>query len=139
VDFDTRRFLAIMLLELQVRVLWSLYSRFPTHGYEEVWTEGKVTPSLAAPSDLIMPVTLVVLGMLGAVTVLFVRGKARAVLPGLWPGAMAAYCAMWLATPALRQDSNMWPIDLVVMEIGVSIPLVIGGLLGKVLLRNEPK
>jgi prolipoprotein diacylglyceryltransferase len=96
--------------------------------------------SLAAPSDLIMPVTLVVLGITGAVTVLFVRGRARAILRGLWLGAMAGYCTMWLATPALRQDSNMWPIDLVVGGIVMSVPLLIGGLVGKVLLfRDEPK
>jgi len=133
-------FLTIMLLELQVRVLWSLYSRFPMNGYQEVWREGKVTPSLAAPSSLIMPVSLVVLGIVGAVAVLFVRGRARATLTGLWLGAMAGYCTVWLSTPALRQDSNMWPIDLVLIGIGLFIPLVIGGLLGKVLLfRNEPK
>ena len=71
-------FLAIMFLELQVRLLWgSVYSRFPTRGYEELLKSGEATPSLAAPSSLIIPVVAVVLALVAAATARAVKGRLR--------------------------------------------------------------
>lgn len=46
----------------------------------------------------------------------------------LWTGVMLAVLGIWVATPRLREDSNMWPIDLVVIAYQTGAPLVVGTL-----------
>ena len=40
-------------------------------------------------------------------------------------------CALiWVATPKLRNDSNMWPIDFVFLAVMTGVPMLVGRVLG---------
>ena len=39
-----------------------------------------------------------------------------------------ALLPVWVGTTRLREDSNMWPIDLVFLVFATGLPLLLGGL-----------
>ncbi len=43
---------------------------------------------------------------------------------------MVSLVAIWVATPQFRNDSNMWPIDLVFLAFVTGVPVFAGSLLG---------
>lgn len=53
----------------------------------------------------------------------------------MWAGVMCAVVAIWLATPTMRNDSNLWPVDLVVNGAMTGAPMLIGRTVGLVYWR----
>ncbi len=44
----------------------------------------------------------------------------------MWVGVMLSVMLIWGGTARLRQDSNMWPIDLVYLSFMTAPPLFLG-------------
>ncbi len=53
----------------------------------------------------------------------------------VWAGVMCAVVAIWLATPTMRNDSNLWPVDFVVNGAMTGAPMLIGRTVGLVYWR----
>jgi len=69
------------------------------------------------------------------VLTLIPSGKSPWIGIAMWAGVMLAIVLIWVGTPQLRNDSNMWPIDLVFLAVMVGIPMLIGRTLGLVYWR----
>ena len=120
--------LAFLALQWQLSHAWtSYYSRFPWRGYEQAMREGHVAPVLTtSPRSLL--IGRVVLLLFPLVALWFGAGRPITSTMALWGGVMVSVVAIWAATPQLRQDSNMWPIDLVFLAFCTGIPLLVGAL-----------
>jgi hypothetical protein len=106
----------------------SYYSRFPWQGYQQAMGEGHV-PAFLTTSPRSLLVGSLVLFLLPLLTLLFAGGQPIRFTLALWVGVMAALVAAWVGTPQLRQDSNTWPIDLVLVSFITALPLLAGALL----------
>jgi len=124
--FSLAGFLAILALQLQCMLLWGVfYSRFPWEGYSNAMQMGAIPASLTTSqaSCALMIVALVLLPLLSF------RSPNQRLFPvwsGLWLGVMTGLIAIWISTPQLRNDSNLWPIDLVMLAIATAIPVLVG-------------
>lgn len=101
------------------------YSQFPWQGYQQAMQQGRV-PAFLTNSPRSLLVGCVVLFWLPFVGWRFDRLFLSSL--ALWVGVMAALVAVWVATPQLRQDSNLWPIDLVLLSFSTGLPLMAGTL-----------
>ena len=86
-------------------------------------------PALAEPS-LMQPCLVggMVIFSLPILTFWFAGGRLISSTLALWAGVMVSLVTIWVATPQLRQDSNMWPIDLVLLAFSSGIRLLVGAL-----------
>ena len=87
--------------------------------------EGHV-PAFFTTSPRSLLVGSLVLFLLPLLTLLFGGGQPIKFTLALWAGVMAALVSVWVATPQLRQDSNIWPIDLVLLAFRTGLPLIAG-------------
>jgi hypothetical protein len=118
--------IAFLLLHLQFALRWdSYYSRFPLNGYQAAMDAYRVPPFFAS-SERSLLIARVALAILPLLALPFASVTPWKAVRAMWGGVMAAVVLIWLATPALRQDSNMWPIDLVFLAVMTGIPLVLG-------------
>jgi hypothetical protein len=119
-------FLVLLGLQLQFVLLWNgYYSRFPWPGYSTAMKAGLVPPFLTtSPKSYFM--TRITLLFPPLVALLFPKESLVRAWFSLWAGAMAATVAIWVATPRLRNDSNLWPIDLVYLGYVTGLPLFLG-------------
>ena len=62
-------------------------------------------------------------------------GKRAGVGAALWVGVISAVVLVWVATARLRQDSNMWPIDFVILAFMTGVPMLVGRTVGLVYWR----
>ncbi len=44
----------------------------------------------------------------------------------MWAGVMLAVGLIWVGTKQLREDSNLWPIDFVILSIATALPVILG-------------
>jgi hypothetical protein len=117
---------AFLLLHLQFALWWdSYYARFPVYGYQAAMAAHRVPPFFAS-SERSLLIARVVLAILPLLALPFASVTPWKAVRAMWGGVMMAVVLIWLATPALRQDSNMWPIDLVFLAVMTGIPLVLG-------------
>jgi hypothetical protein len=117
---------AILALQAQFFLLWHpFYSRFPWRGYENATAEGNIPPSISG-SRMTLYVAMIALLLLPLIVLWFTNARRQAAAILIWAGVMVGVVLVWIATPRLRQDSNMWPIDLVILAIETGIPLAIG-------------
>ncbi len=115
---------AVLVLQWHFSHAWSsYYSRFPWPGYQAAMQGGHV-PAFLTSSPRSVLIGCVVLFMLPFVALRF--GRLPLSTLALWAGVMVALVAVWVATPQLRQDSNLWPIDLVVLSFITGLPLIAG-------------
>ncbi len=123
--------LALLLLQWHFSYSWATYySRFPWQGYQHAMQDGRV-PAFLTGSPRSLLIGDIVIFSVSLLTLWFGRGISSAL--ALWCGIMTALAAVWMGTPALRQDSNMWPIDLVFLAFCTGIPLWLGALLVMIL------
>ena len=124
---------AFLLLQLHVAAAWtSYYSHFPLAGYQHAMEEGRIPPFFTTSvRSLQIGCGLLVFLPLGSLW--FRNGSRRAASMGLWAGVLLAVISVWLSSAPLRQDSNMWPIDLVVLSLVTGAPLFVGTALQAVL------
>lgn len=106
--------ITMLLLQLHFTLFWNSY-----------YAEGAYPPFFTG-STRSLEITLIVLFILPFVALWFVRGKALISTLALWLGVMFSAMIIWLASEQLRRDSNMWPIDLVLLSIMTGIPLFLG-------------
>lgn len=129
--FGSRTFLvggavAFLLLHLQFALCWdSYYARFPIYGYQAAMAAHRVPPFFAS-SERSLLIARVVLAVLPLLALPFASVTPWKAVRAIWGGVMVAVVLIWAATPALRQDSNMWPIDLVFLAVMTGVPLVLG-------------
>ena len=117
---------AALALQWHFSHAWtSYYSHFPWQGYQQAMQEGHV-PAFLTTSPRSLLVGSLVLFLLPSLTLLFAGGRPIKVTLALWAGVMAALVTVWVATPRLRQDSNLWPIDLVLVSFITGLPLIAG-------------
>lgn len=113
----------MLLLQMNFALFWkSYYSHFPFKGY----LDPIVGPPFFSASTETLYVTLIVLFILPLVVLWFARASSFVSTLGLLSGVMLANIAIWLSSKQLREDSNMWPIDLVLLTIMTAAPLFLG-------------
>lgn len=120
--------MALLVLQWHFSVAWAgYYSRFPWAGYGQAMGDGHV-PAFLTTSPRSLLVGFCVLFALPFVT--FWLGGGRPLLSSLalWAGVMGSLVGVWVATSQLRQDSNMWPIDLVFFIFITGVPMMAGAL-----------
>jgi hypothetical protein len=114
--------LIMLLLQLHFALSWdNYYSHFPFQGYSS-----PAGPPFFSTSALSLKVTETVLFALPLFVLWFARQGAIASTWGLLSGVVAAFVAIWVFTKPLREDSNMWPIDLVLLTVMTGAPLFLG-------------
>ena len=120
--------MAFLVLQWHFSHAWAgYYSRFPWRGYEQTMREGHV-PAFLTTSPRSLLVGSCILFSLPFLTLWF--GFGRPLLSGLalWAGVMVSLVGVWVATPRLRQDSSLWPIDIVFLLFNTGLPLMAGAL-----------
>ena len=115
-----------LFLHLYFVLSWdSLYAPHPWRGY---------APGVAPPFFTSSPRSELVAGaVLFAMTLgmtLLPAGRAALTGVAIWAGVMAAVVVLWVATPPLRNDSDMWPIDLVFLAVNTGVPILLGWIAG---------
>ena len=103
----------------------SYYSHFPWQGYQQAMREGHV-PAFLTTSSRSSLVGGMVIFSLPILTLWFAGGRLISSTLALWAGVMISLVTIWIATPQLREDSNLWPIDLVVLGFTTGVPLLLG-------------
>ena len=122
----------VLALQLQFVILWhAYYSRFPYPGYSYAMEVGAVAPFLMA-SVRSTQITRFVLSRLSVTTWWFPGRRLAGAGLALWTGVMIAVVGIWVAVPRLREDSNMWPFDLVALSYQTGAPLIVGTLFFRV-------
>jgi hypothetical protein len=117
---------AFLLLHLQFVLWWdSYYSRFPFYGYRSAMAAHQVPPFFTS-SERSLLVARFALAVLPLIALPFASITPWKAVRAMWGGVMLAVILIWISTPALRQDSNLWPIDLVFLAVTTGIPLVLG-------------
>ena len=119
---------ALLALQWHFSYAWtSYYSRFPWQGYGQTMREGHV-PAFLTTSSRSSLVGGMVIFSLPILTFWFAGGRLISSTLALWAGVMVSLVTIWVATQQLRQDSNMWPIDLVLLAFSSGIRLLVGAL-----------
>jgi hypothetical protein len=118
----------VILLALQwhfAHAWTSYYSQFPWPGYQQAMREGHV-PAFLTSSSRSSLVGSIVIFSLPILTFWFAGGRLIRSTLALWAGVMISLITTWIATPQLRADGNMWPIDLMFLAFTTGIPLLLG-------------
>ena len=120
--------LAFLILQWHFSQTWAVYySRFPWRGYEQAMREGRV-PAFLTTSPRSSLVGSCALFGLPLLTLWFSDGRPLRYSLALWAGVMVSLVGVWVATPQLRQDSNLWPIDLMLLFFSTGLPIMVGAL-----------
>ncbi len=133
--------IAVLVLQWHISSAWqTYYSHFPLPGYSKAMESGQIAPFLTT-STRAYQVTGFVLFLLPLVTLPLAQRRPVTAGLYLWCGVIIAIVAIWIATPRLRQDSNMWPIDFIFLAIQAAVPLFAGALVCVfvVSLRGKPQ
>jgi len=118
--------LIFLALHLYFVLTWqALYAQHLWTGY----APGRLPAFFNSSPDSLL-VTNVVLFAAALGLTLLPAGRVRWAGVALWVGVIAAIVAVWIATPQLRHDSNMWPIDLVVLSVMTGVPMLVGRVIG---------
>src|SRR5947207_13263425 len=124
---------AVILLFLQLHFVLSwdaLYSPHPWRGY----APGVAPPFLStSPRSLLIANFVLFAAALGLT--LIPTGRRPGTGLALWLGVISAVVLVWVATARLRQDSNMWPIDFVLLAFMTGVPMLVGRTVGLVYWR----
>jgi|SRR5579862_3737290 len=120
--------MVMLALQWHFSYAWtSYYARFPWQGYQQAMKEGHI-PAFLTNSSRSALIGRIVLFSLPFLTFRVAVGRVISSTVALWAGVMVSLVAIWVATPQLRQDSNMWPIDLVFLAFTTGLPLFLGAL-----------
>jgi magnesium-transporting ATPase (P-type) len=121
------------LLHLNFVMFWhGYYSHHPWTGYEQAMTEGHVPPFFTSSIPSVW-ITRIALFAVSLAALSLVRGQYWLTVLAIWAGVMLSVVIIWIATDSLRNDSNMWPIDFVVLSFTTALPLVLGSTIGLVI------
>ena len=118
------------LMHLLFVLFWRTYfSHFPLHGYRAAMEQGRIPPFFTNSTPGLW-FTMSALFPLPVVAFWFACGRPRFSVLAMWAGVMFAIILIWVSTPQLRHDSNLWPLDLVFLSFMTGIPIFLGDLLG---------
>ena len=123
----------VIFVILHLHFVWSwdaLYAAHPWRGYHP-----GVAPAFfsTSPRSLLIASLVLLAAALGLT--LIPPGQRPGTGAALWIGVMSAVVLVWIATPRLRQDSNMGPIDLVLLSLMTGVPMLIGRTIGLIYWR----
>src|SRR5215467_14659032 len=104
------------------RAWTSYYSRSPWPGYQQAMREGHV-PAFLTTSPRSFLVGCTVLFSLPFLTLWFGASRLISSALALWAGVVVSAVGIWVATPQLREDSNLWPIDFALLAFSTGISL----------------
>lgn len=118
----------MMLMHLLFVLFWRTYfSHFPLNGYRVAMEQGRIPPFFTSSTPSVW-FTRIALFALPVVAFWFARGRPRFSTLAMWAGVMFTIILIWVSTPQLRNDSNLWPLDLVFLSFMTGIPISLGGL-----------
>ena len=124
---------AVLVLQWHFSRAWAgYYSQFPWQGYGQAMKAGHV-PAFLTSSPRSLLVGTRALFALSLLTLLFAGARPFRSGLAIWAGAMVSLVGIWIATPQFRQDSNLWPIDLVLLGLSTGLPLMAGALVALVI------
>jgi hypothetical protein len=103
----------------------SLYAHYPWRGYAP-----GVSPPFFSSSPRSQVVAYAVLFATSLGLTLLPSGRKPGVGIAMWAGIMAATVLIWVATPRLRNDSNLWPLDFVFLAFMTGMPMLIARAIG---------
>jgi hypothetical protein len=89
--------------------------------------EGHV-PAFLTTSPRSFLVGSMVLFSLPFLTLWFGASRLMSSTLALWAGVVVSTTGIWVATPQLREDSNLWPIDFALLAFSTGISLWVGAL-----------
>lgn len=120
-----------LALQLYFVVTWdSFYAQHPWPGYA-----AGILPPFFMSSPKSVPIGCAVLFATSFMLTLIPSARGPWLGIAMWAGVMCAVVAIWLATPTMRNDSNLWPVDLVVNGAMTGAPMLIGRTVGLVYWR----
>ncbi len=120
-----------LLLHVYFVLTWDgLYAQYPWTGYAP-----GVSPPFFSSSPRSELVAYAVLFATALGLTLIPSGSKPWVGVAMWAGVTAAVVLVWVATPQLRNNSNMWPIDLVFLSFITGVPMLIGRTIGLIYWR----
>jgi hypothetical protein len=115
-----------LALHLGLVAAWhSTFANDPWRGYAP-----GVAPAFFTSSPKSLMLALAAFAIMALGLTLIPSGRAPWIGLAIWAGVMAAIVAAWIATPALRHDSNMWPISLVILAAETGLPMLVGRTFG---------
>jgi hypothetical protein len=115
-----------LILQAYFVLTWdSLYAPYPWRGYAP-----GVAPPFFASSPRSEPIGYAVLFATAFVLTLIPSGRRPGIGAAMWAGVMAAIVLIWVATPRMRDDSNMWPISLAFLAFMTGVPMLFGRVAG---------
>src|SRR5262249_48496928 len=85
-------------------------------------------PAFLTTSPRSLLVGCIFLSLLPFLTLWFAACRLITSTLALWAGVTVSLVGIWVATPQFREDSNMWPIDFVLLAFSTGIPLLLGAL-----------
>jgi len=116
-------FIVMLLLQFNFVLFWdSYYSHYPFLGNSQSTTY----PPFFSISVRSLEITVATLFLVPLLALWFSRAGSLVATLGLLIGVMMATVIIWLSSEKMRQDSNMWPIDLVLLTIMTGAPLFLG-------------
>jgi len=118
--------IVFLILHLYFVLAWdTLYAPYPWPGYAP-----GVSPPVFTSSPSSQLVAYAVLFAIPLGLTLLPAGRRPWMGLAMWAGVMAAIVLVWIATPQLRNNSNMWPISLVFLSFKTGVPMLIGRTIG---------
>jgi hypothetical protein len=125
--------MTFLFLQLHFSLAWnSYYSNFPWLGYGTAMEKGNV-PAFFSTSPRSMLIACIVLFALPLFALWFAEGRPWKAARSIWVGVMLSVILIWLTTKQMREDSNMWPIDLVYLSIVTALPIFLGAFIMRVI------
>ena len=118
--------LALLILQWHFSQSWAgYYSRFGWRGYEQAMREGRV-PAFLTTSPRSFLLGSSALFALPLLTLWFGGWRPLRSSLALWAGVVVSLVGVWVATPQLRQNANLWPIDMILLFFGIGLPMMAG-------------
>ena len=120
-----------LILQTHFVLTWeSLYAHYPWKGYAP-----GMSPAFFSSSPRSLTTASAVLFATALALTVIPPGQRPGIGSALWAGVMIAVVLVWAVTPRLRQDSNMWPIDFVLLAVQTGVPMVVGRTIGLIYWR----
>jgi hypothetical protein len=118
--------LFMVAIQAQFLVLWRpLYAHPTWKGYEIAAERGYDVPFYTTSPRALLA-TEMLLFLFALALLLIRRSFWPLVVPGLLIGAFLGAVGVWISTRRLREDSNLWPIDMLFLLVVTAVSIALG-------------